>query len=210
MRVLLVDDHELIRCGVRQALQVKGHEVVAEAASVADALTSLSRGELDAAVVDVRLPDGSGMEVVKAVRASHPGAGIVVLTMFTTDEVLFDAMDAGANALVGKDASLLAITSALATAAADPTSFTAKGLTAALRRRMDASASLLTPREYEVLRLMAEGLSVGQIARRLSVSDSTAKTHAAKIYAKLDAGNRAQAVMTAVRRGILTPVAEAV
>lgn len=210
MKVFLVDDHELIRCGVREALSLKGHEVVGEAACVADALERAPVLDVDAAVVDIRLPDGCGLEVVQALRSRFPTAGIVVLTMFPTDEVLFDAMDAGANALVGKDASLLTITSAVVSAAADPTSFAAKDLTAALRRRMQGSGTLLTPREYDVLRLMADGLSVCQIARRLSVSESTAKTHAAKIYSKLDAGNRAQAVMTAVRRGILTPVAEAV
>lgn len=210
MKIFLVDDHELIRCGVGQAMSRMGHEVVGEAETVVDAIKRSAVVDLDAAVVDIRLPDGCGLEVVESIRARFPGAGIVVLTMFPTDDVLFDAMDAGANALVGKDASLLAITSAVMSAAADPTSFAAKGLTEALKRRVASSASLLTPREYEVLHLMADGLSVCQIARRLSVSESTAKTHAAKIYAKLDAGNRAQAVMTAVRRGILTPVAEAV
>lgn len=209
MKVFLVDDHELIRCGVREALVHHGHEIVGEAGCAGHGVKRSAVLQLDAAVVDIRMPDGSGLEVVRAVRDRHPFAGIVVLTMFPTDDVLFDALDAGANALVGKDASLSAIVTAVENAAGDPTSFTAKDLTAAMRRRMHPVGPLLTPREYEVLSLMADGLSVAQIARRLSVSESTAKTHAAKIYQKLDAGNRAQAVMAAVRRGILSPSAEA-
>lgn len=209
MKVFLVDDHELIRCGVRQALAQRGHEVVAEAGTSAEAMRRLPVLDIDAAVVDIRLPDGSGLDVVRALRRRMPRLGVVVLTMFPTDEALFEALEAGANALVGKESSLAAISNALTAAIADPSSFMAKDLTSAMKRRMSAPEPLLTARESQVLTLMAEGLSVAQIARRLYVSESTAKTHAAKIYQKLGAGNRAQAVMVAVRRGILPTSAQA-
>lgn len=210
LRVLVVDDHELVRCGVREALVASGHEAVAEAGGVADARRRLGVVEVDAAVVDMRLPDGTGLELVRDLREMQPDLGIVVLTMFPGDDVLFDAMEAGANAVVGKDSPLRTMISKIEDAAADPSSFSAPDLAAAMRRRMRDSGPVLTPRELEVLELLAEGYSVSQLARRLCVSQSTAKTHAARIYQKLGAGNRAQAVMEAVRRGILRPSANAV
>lgn len=210
LRVLLVDDHELIRCGVRETLMRAGHEVVAEAGCLGDAVQRSRAVDFDAAVVDMRLPDGSGLDLVGRLRAEHRDIGLVVLTMFPGDDVLFDAMDAGANAVVGKDSPLRTLVTRVEDAAADPTSFSAADLSAALRRRMRDPGPLLTPRELEVLELLAEGYSVAQLARRLAISQSTAKTHAARIYQKLGAANRAQAVMEAVHRGILRASGQAV
>jgi DNA-binding NarL/FixJ family response regulator len=207
MTVFLVDDHELVRSGVADALTRAGHEVVGEAANLADARGRSGVLEFDAAVVDMRLPDGTGIELVAELRARFPKAGLVLLTMFPGDDVLFEAMDAGANAVVGKDASLRAIIARIEDSVADPSSFSAPDLAGAMKRRMQDPGPLLTPRELEVLEMLAEGYSLSQLARRLHVSTSTAKTHTTRIYGKLGAANRAQAVMEAVNRGILRPAA---
>jgi DNA-binding NarL/FixJ family response regulator len=205
IRVFLVDDHELVRSGVADALGRAGHEVVGEAESVSDARARSGVVEFDAAVVDMRLPDGTGIELIKDFRSERPEVGLVLLTMFPGDDVLFEAMDAGANAVVGKDSALRTIVAKIEDSAADPSSFSATDLAAAMKRRMQDPGPLLTPRELEVLEMLAEGYSLSQLARRLHVSPSTAKTHTTRIYNKLGAANRAQAVMEAVNRGILRP-----
>lgn len=207
IRVFLVDDHELIRCGVADALKRAGHEVVGEAESLTDARGRAGVVEFDAAVVDMRLPDGTGIEFISELRAERPQVGLVLLTMFPGDDVLFEAMEAGANAVIGKDSALRSIVAKVEDAAADPSSFSATDLAAAMKRRMQDPGPLLTPRELEVLEMLAEGYSLSQLARRLHVSASTAKTHTTRIYGKLGAANRAQAVMEAVNRGILRPAA---
>lgn len=202
--VLLVDDHELIREGLRRAFdRVGGFEVVAEAASLADARRAALHHVPDVVVIDVRLPDGSGLDMCRELRRLRADVGIVVLTMYAGDDQLFGALDAGASAFVPKDAPADDVVAAARHAASAPGSFTAPNLSDAMRRRMSPSGPQLSPREQEVLHLLAEGLGVAQIARRLFISESTAKTHIAKLYDKLGAGNRAQALMSALRLGLL-------
>lgn len=203
--VMLVDDHELIRAGLRQALQTRGSfEVVAEAGTVAEGWKRAAAAKPDGAVVDVRLPDGSGLDLAKQLRAANPDMGIVVLTMHAGDSALFAALDAGANAFVDKSAPATDVVGALRRAIDSPTSFFADGLAAAMRRRDTDTGPSLTEREQQVLDLLGEGYGVSQIARRLHIGESTTKTHIAKIYSKLGAGNRAQAIMTAMRMGLLS------
>lgn len=204
--VLLVDDHELIREGLRRAFEREsGVDVVAEAASVAEAIAMGRKEEPTVSIVDLRLPDGSGLEVVRALRAQSPDMGIVVLTMYAGDNQLFDALDAGASAFVPKSAPAEEIVAAARHAAASPHSFTSADLAEALKRRSAPQGPQLSPREREVLQLLADGLGVAQISRQLFISDSTTKTHISKLYDKLGAGNRAQALMTALRLGLLQP-----
>ena len=203
--VMLVDDHDLIRQGLRRAFdRHDDFSVVGEAANCADALTMAEELKPDVFVVDVRLPDGSGLEVAKQLRAAMPAAGIVVLTMYAGDEQLFAALEAGASAFVAKDAPAEDVIAAARHAAASPTAFTAANLADAMRRRMTPSGPQLSPREKEVLQLLADGLAVAQIAKTLYISESTAKTHISKLYEKLGAGNRAQALMTAMRLGFIS------
>ena len=130
--------------------------------------------------------------------------GVVVLTMYAGDDKLFAALDAGASAFVGKDAPAEEVVAAARHAAVNPRAFTARDLADAMQRRMNApSGPKLSPREREVLELLVDGLAISQISRRLFISESTAKTHVANIYEKLGAGNRAQAVMAAVRLGLV-------
>lgn len=204
LKVLLVDDHELIRQGLRRAFERQpDFSVVAEAASVSEALAQASHCDPDVLVVDVRLPDGSGLDVVKQVRSSRPDTGIVVLTMYAGDEQLFGALEAGASAFVSKDAPSDEVVQAARHAAAAPKSFSAKDLASAMQRRLSPGGPQLSPREREVLKLLADGLGVAAISKQLFISDSTTKTHISKLYEKLGSGNRAQAIMTAMRLGLL-------
>jgi DNA-binding NarL/FixJ family response regulator len=203
--VVLVDDHQLIREGLRRAFDRAGDiEVVGEAGSVAEAINALDRLKPDVLVTDVRLPDGDGIGLTTQVRSANPTMGIVVLTMYAGDDQVFAALDAGASGFVGKDAPAEEVVAAARHAAANPRAFTARDLAGAMQRRMSAPAGpKLSPREREVLDLLVDGLAIAQIARRLYISESTAKTHVANIYEKLGAGNRAQAVMAAVRLGLV-------
>lgn len=204
-RVVLVDDHELIRHGLRRAFERAGDfVVVGEAGSVSEGAAVVAREQPDVLVTDVRLPDGSGIDLAASTRSGSPSIGIVVLTMYSGDEHLLGALEAGASAFVNKDAPSDDVVAAARHAVAQPRSFAAEDLAGAMQRRMAVpKGPSLSPRESEVLHLLAEGLSAGQIGRRLFISESTIKTHIGKIYDKLGATNRAQAVMIAVRSGLV-------
>jgi DNA-binding NarL/FixJ family response regulator len=202
--VLLVDDHDLIRQGLSRAFERQEEfTVVAQAASVADGEQKAHALRPDVVVTDVRLPDGSGLDLVRHLRAKRPEVGIVVLTMFADDGALFAALDAGASAFVPKDALSDEVVAAARHAAVSPNTFTAPDLAIALRRRMAPSGPQLSRREREVLQLLGEGLGVAEVGQRLFISLSTAKTHVANIYDKLGATNRAQAIMFAISAGLM-------
>jgi DNA-binding NarL/FixJ family response regulator len=202
--VLLVDDHDLIRQGLRHAFErTEDFTVVAEAASVAEAVAAAQQHKPDVVVLDVRLPDGSGLDVARTLRERNTDVGIVVLTMYAGDEQLFGALEAGASAFVSKDAPADDVVSAARHAVVSPRSFSASDLADAMRRRLSPSGPQLSPREQEVLQLLADGLGVAAIARKLFISESTTKTHISKLYEKLGAGNRAQALMSAMRLGLI-------
>lgn len=203
--VLLVDDHDLIRQGLARAFE--RHDdftVLGEAGTVAEGKRLAHSLRPSVVVTDVRLPDGTGLDLVRALRATGEAVGIVVLTMYAGDEQLFEALEAGASAFVAKDAPADDVVAAARHSTVSPRSFTAANLTDAMRRRMSPTGPQLSPRESEVLELLAEGLGVAAIARKLFVSESTTKTHISKIYEKLGAANRAQAIMNAIRAGLLT------
>lgn len=204
-KVLLVDDHDLIRQGLRRAFERDpDFEVVGEAGSVREALASAAALRPDVVVLDVNLPDGTGIDAARVLRERMPELGIVILTMHTGDEQLFAALEAGASAFVAKDLAASEVLSAARHAVTSPTSFAAAEMAGAMRRRLHPTGPQLSPREREVLTLLADGLPVAAIARRLYISESTTKTHISKLYDKLGAGNRAQALMTAMRLGLIT------
>src|SRR3954462_11953462 len=203
-KVLLVDDHDLIRQGLRRAFErADDFTVVGEASSVAEGLAVATQTQPDVVLMDIRLPDGNGLDAVRKLRSSNPHLGIVVLTMYAGDEHLFGALDAGASAFVPKDAPAEDVVAAARHAAASPQAFTAANLADAMKRRMEPTGPQLSPREKEVLVLLADGLGVAQISKRLYISESTTKTHISKLYEKLGAGNRAQALMSALRLGLI-------
>jgi DNA-binding NarL/FixJ family response regulator len=202
--VLLIDDHDLIRQGLRRAFERdEEFEVVGESGAIAEGLALAERLSPQVIIMDLRLPDGNGLDATRKLRELLPGCGIVVLTMYAGDDQLFGALEAGASAFVAKDAPAEDVVAAARHAAATPTAFTAADLAAAMRRRLSPKGPQLSPREKQVLSLLADGLAVAQIARQLYISESTAKTHISKLYEKLGAGNRAQALMTAMRLGLI-------
>ena len=203
-RVLLIDDHDLIRNGLARAFERHDDfEVAGQAASVAEGLREFAALKPDVVITDVRLPDGTGLDLVREIRAAGHETGVVVLTMYAGDQQLFAALEAGASAFVAKDAPSDEVVADARHAMVSTRSFTAADLAGAMRRRMTPAGPQLTQRESEVLSLLARGFSVSAIARSIFVSDSTAKTHISKIYEKLGASNRADAIMKAVRSGLL-------
>jgi DNA-binding NarL/FixJ family response regulator len=203
--VLLVDDHELIRHGLRRAFERDpGFEVVGEAGSVAEALAVIRATSPEVVIMDVRLPDGNGLDAVKRLRAAGETMGIVILTMYAGDDQLFGALEAGASSFVNKDAPAEEVLAAARHAAASPASFSAADLADAMRRKMTPSGPALSPREKEVLKLLYDGLAVSGIAKKLFISESTTKTHISKVYEKLGAANRVQAVRAALDMGLIS------
>jgi DNA-binding NarL/FixJ family response regulator len=204
-RVLLIDDHELIRQGLARAFERDDEmSVVGQAGSVAEGIAAFADLQPDVVVTDLELPDGHGLEVVRQVRKIGDTVGLVVLTMHAGDDQIFAAMEAGASAFVGKDSKATEVVSAARHAAVAPRTFLCAGLSAAMMRRATAPVTpKLSAREEEVLALLADGLGTSEIAGSLYMSDSTAKTHITHIYQKLGATNRAQALVAAMRLGLL-------
>ncbi len=206
-RVLLVDDHDLIRDGLTGAFGSEDDmEVVGAAKTVEEALALDAALQPDVIVTDLQLQDGTGLDIVRRVRKDRSEAGLVVLTMHSGDDQIFAAMEAGASAFVGKDAPSSEVVKAARHAAMSPRSFLCAGLTDAVMRRTSAESTRLTDREHQVLLLLADGLSAAEIGGKLHLSESTVKSHVAHIYQKLGAVNRAQALVTAMRIGLLSSV----
>lgn len=203
--VVLVDDHELIRQGLRRNFERDpGFEVVGEAGSAAEAERVVAALKPDVVIMDVRLPDASGLDTTRSLRAQHPNLGIVVLTMYAGDEQVLGALEAGASAFIPKSAPAQEVIAAARHAAEAPRTFSAADLAGVLRRQ-STERVVLTAREHEVLLLLAEGHSVAVIAKQLYISASTTKSHIARLYEKLEAGNRAHAMVNAMRLGLLPP-----
>ncbi len=213
LNVVLVDDHAVVREGVAAMLGAQDDiTVIGQAGSLAEGqslmerlLAARSSGRL-VAVIDVTMPDGSGLALVRSSRERSKDVGLVVLTMVNDDSTLLEALDAGASALVRKSAPSEQVISAVRRAAEMPLEFSASGLAEAMRRRSESPTLTLTTRETEVLKLLVEGASVAQVGRALFMSPSTVKTHIGKIYEKLGAHNRASAVIAAVRLGLVADV----
>ncbi len=205
IRLTIVDAHTLIRYGLRELLSGQPDiEVVAEYAAAAEAAPALATVRPDVVTLDSALPDADGLRLARELRDAHPGLGIVILTAQSEDAMLLRAVESGASAFVAKTAPVAEILAAIRHAAAAATSFSASGLAAALTRRRALAGRLsLSQRETEVLGLLRDGLSIPAIARQMFISQSTAKTYVARLYGKLGASNRAQALMTALRHGLI-------
>ncbi|SRR5258708_37251816 len=202
--VLVVEAHPVTRCGLGQLIAEQSDlELVGEAANAASAAVAVELLCPSVICVAIELPDRDGLSLVRDLRERDQQLGIVVLTTHGEDDMLFAALDAGASAFVSKNAPVAEVMAALRHAAASAAAFTSTGLAAALRRRSTGGrAALLSPRERQVLQLLASGLSAAGVAAELSVSVSTAKTYVGRLYEKLGADNRSQALMAAVRLGL--------
>src|SRR5580693_1201595 len=201
----IVDGQTLIRYGLHELVsQHPDIEIVAECQSAAEAANMVAAVRPDVVTVDVVLPDDDGLRLAREFRDRYPDLGIVILTSQQADDVLFRALENGVSAFVAKTAPLDEVLGAIRHAAVAASSFTASGLaTAVARRRAMQDRLALSPRETEVLRLLHDGLSVPAIALEMYISMSTAKTYVARLYEKLGAANRAQALMAAMHHGLI-------
>ncbi|MFF0344593.1 response regulator [Kribbella sp. NPDC004875] len=209
VRVVVADDQTVVRDGLVTLLKLlPGIDVVAAASDGQEAVHLVAEHDPDVLLVDLRMPTMDGVEATRRVRAEHPRTEVVVLTTYSDDDSVLSALRAGARGFLTKDADAESIGRALEAAAAGQSILDAdvqrrliEG-TAASSRPVAASDSGLTPRELEVLRLIAEGLSNTEIARHLVVSEATVKTHINHLFAKANLRDRAQAVAYAYRLGL--------
>jgi DNA-binding NarL/FixJ family response regulator len=204
IRLAVIDANTLTRYGLRELARQSDIEIVAECQLAADAPRMVAASQPDVVTVEATLPDGDGLRLAREFRDRYADLGIVLLTSQQEDDVLFRALETGVSAFVRKSAPLEEILAAIRHAAVAASSFTASGLAVALARlRTVQDRLVLSPREKEVLRLLHEGLSIPAIALTMYISQSTAKTYVARLYNKLGAANRAQALMTAMHYGLI-------
>jgi two-component system, NarL family, response regulator NreC len=208
LRILLVDDHRVVRAGLRMLLDAEPDlEVVDEAGEVRDAIFKARRHTPDLIVLDVKLPDGDGDEAIGRLRAEAPEAKVLILSMEDTGHHVRRAFGNGADGYVLKDAAEEELVSAIREVAAGGrylhAALGAKMVRAEIEERDRAAADPLSDREREVLRLLAEGHTNQEIAARLSISVRTAETHRAHIMQKLRFTTRSELVRYAIDQGML-------
>jgi len=212
IRVILADDHAVVRQGIRQFLETGSNiAVVAEASDGLEAVQLIREHRPDVAVLDIQMPGQSGIAVTRMLRAERFPVGILILTAFDDEPYIRAVLQAGANGYVLKTADAHEIVEAVQAvnegkSALDPT--IARKLLSQLARPEAVMTSVepLTERELEVLRLAAKGYTNKAIGAQLSISDRTVQGHLAKIYDKLHAASRTEAVMRGVTLGLVSPV----
>lgn len=204
--VFLVDDHEIVRRGLAELLSTDGsHTVVGEASSVREAMARIPAVRPDVAVVDVRLADGSGIDLIRRLREQTPDLSCLVLTSYSDDEALLDAISAGAQGYVLKQIRGTELISAIGTVAAGGSLLDSASTARVLRRLREGDAPApglptgLTAQEEAVLELLADGLTNRQIAERMFLAEKTVRNHVTGILAKLGVGNRVQAALLAAQ-----------
>jgi DNA-binding NarL/FixJ family response regulator len=213
-RVLIADDHAMVREGLHWALEHAGYDVVGEAADGEEAVELAEKLQPDIVLMDLSLPVLSGVAATKRIRSLVPTTKIVALSMLSDETAVSSALAAGAVGYLVKDSTTAEIVSALGdVVAAAPgalvlsssaTPVTSEGDRVAVMTRLPAgSRPLISKREEEVLRLVATGASISEVGRRLYISAKTVKNHLSSIYQKLDSHDRAQAVLKAVRMGLI-------
>jgi len=217
LRVLVVDDQELVRAGLRAILEVSGVEVAGEAGNGAEAVDMARELRPDVVLMDVRMPVLDGIEATRRIRASDdPDAPrVLVLTTFDLDEYVFEALRAGASGFLLKDTPREELLRGIEVVAAGDAllapSATRRLVEDFARRREHApprsarELEALTPRERDVLTLIARGLANGEIAAHLVVGEATVKTHVGHVLMKLGLRDRVQAVILAYEVGLVTP-----
>ena len=208
-RVVLVEDHALTRAGLGAALVAAGFSVVGEADDGPRGLEEVRRLAPDVAVIDLGLPGMDGVELTRQLRHDVPHTGIVILTMHDLDTEVLAALAAGADAYCVKSTKTEGVVTAVRVVAEGGAYFDPAVAHIALRRVADPEGSAtsrpspLSPRETEILKLVADGVGNAEIAQRLSIGLGTVKGHIRDILEKLSASDRTQAAVVALRRGII-------
>jgi DNA-binding NarL/FixJ family response regulator len=214
-RVVIADDQTLVRIGFRMILNEAGIAVVAEAADGAEAVAAVLKHRPDVVLMDIRMPEMDGLEATRRILAARPGRScrIIILTTYDLDEYVYTALTAGASGFLLKDVSPERLAAAVRLVRCGD-ALLAPSITRRLVERFapqdtslpaHSSLSSLTPRELEVLRLLARGLSNAELAAQLTLSEATIKTHVARIFAKLQLRDRVQAVVLAYKTGLADP-----
>lgn len=213
IRVLLVDDHQLLTGALSQMLALERDiEVVGVAGTVADART-MARERLDVVLMDYRLPDGTGAEATRAIKGRWPAARVVMLTALNDDETILESIQAGADGYLTKDRAVEDVVSAVRAAHAGET-LLPRSVIMGIAQRVAAARDRgqerrqvepLTPRELEVLRALTEGLSTPEICDRLFIAPNTLRTHVQNIMGKLRVHSKLEAVAFALRHRLVEP-----
>jgi DNA-binding NarL/FixJ family response regulator len=219
-RVVIADDQALVRTGFRMILNADGIEVAAEVSNGAEAVEAVRRTRPDVVLMDIRMPELDGLEATRRILGAHPAPDapgaprIIILTTFDLDQYVYAALSAGASGFLLKDVTPEHLVGAVRLVRSGD-ALLAPAITRRLveryaRRDGDARAvhrdlSVLTPRELDVLRLLARGLSNAELAARFQLSEATVKTHVARILAKLRVRDRVQAVVVAYETGLVCP-----
>ena len=205
IRVFLLDDHELVRAGVRDLIETDGDiEVVGEAGTVDEAIPRVPATRPDVGILDVRLPDGNGVEACRDIRSSHPEVRCLMLTSYSDDDALFDAIMAGASGYLLKQVRSNDLIESVRRVAAGQ-SLLDPALTATVLERMrnppeqDEQLKRLTEQERRILDLLAEGLTNRQIGERLFLAEKTVKNYVSNLLLKLGMHRRTEAAVYAAR-----------
>ena len=212
IKLLIVDDHTVVRDGLMTMLgREKDFAVMGEARNGLEAVEKVREVHPDVVLMDLRMPELDGVEAMRRIRTEDPEVKFIVLTTYDSDEYIFDAIEAGAKGYLLKDTSREELFRAVR-AVHRGESLVEPGVAAKLldrfaqlrRESARGGQDLLSGRELEVLRLIAKGAPNKEIAATLSISESTAKTHVANIFQKLDVKDRTEAVTQAMQRGIIS------
>lgn len=208
IRVLLADDHAIVRAGLKEILAGTGDiAVAAEAANGHEVLERVRAADFDVAVLDMSMPGRSGIELIKQVRSEKPKLRILVLTMHSEAQYAVRVLRAGASGYLTKDSAteqLVAAIRRIAAGGAYVSAETAEQLAHDAGKRTDAAShTLLSDREFQVFRMIANGKSVGEIARQLSLSVKTVSTHKTRILEKMSLSNAAELVRYALEHKLL-------
>ena len=204
VRVFLLDDHDVVRRGLRDLLEAEGMEIVGEAGTAEEAMSRIPPTRPDVAVLDVRLPDGDGVEVCRDIRSNHPEIQCLMLTSFSDDEALFQAIMAGAAGYLLKQVKSSDIADAVRRVA-DGQSLLDPAVTARVLERLrkgpeeDEAIARLTDQERRILELIAEGLTNREIAERIHLAEKTIKNYVSNVLSKLGMERRTQAAVYAAR-----------